>query len=659
MTQSGTSKAESLYIEGASCWNEGRREEAIVLVDAALKEKPDYPEALCMGGYILGQSGKRDAALAFYRQALKIASDLAVAWSNSGKLLFELQRYDEALSAFERAIDCVPQDALSWSDKAGALRQLGRLTESIAAADEAARLKPDHAEAHLNRGTALLKLDRVAEALEAYRRAEACKPNYADAICGAALALRALDRLDEAAGEFDRAIQLGSWDALSGKGCMQLMAGDFENGWEGYEARWIAGQTLAEKLGAALPTWTGELTPGLRVLVLNDHGLGDTIQFFRYVQQMADAGLNVTFLAPAKVHRLLAGHVDVRLTEAIKQEQFDAQIALSSLPRAFRTRLETIPANVPYLRAEPNLQAKWADLLAGGGFKIGVVWQGNPNPEADCARSMPLAAFAPIAAVPGVRLVSLQKGFGTEQLAKLPEGMRVETPARDFDDGADAFIDTAALVASLDLVITCDTSIAHLAGALGRPVWVVLKTDSEWRWMRNRDDCPWYPTMKLYRQTRRGDWSDVFETMAATLPAKVAAPSTCVEVPVSIGELLDKIAILEIKQARMTDAEKIRNVTAELEALQGVAARAGLDRASLHTLERDLAEANVRLWEIEDQIRVLERRGDFGDAFVALARSVYLTNDRRAALKMNINRACKSRFVEEKSYATDAEGVSL
>ena len=354
------------------------------------------------------------------------------------------------------------------------------------------------------------------------------------------------------------------------------------------------------------------------------------------------------------MHRLLSSLGGVRLVaEAPDGELFDAQIAVSSLPRAFATRLDSVPAHVPYLRAEPELARKWAARIGPAGFKIGIVWQGNPNPEADMARSMPLTAFAPLAAAPGARLISLQKGFGVEQLADPPPGLRVESLGEDFDAGPDAFVDAAAAMTHLDLVVTCDTSIAHLAGALGRPVWVALKKDAEWRWLRDRDDSPWYPTMRLFRQKQRGDWSGVFAAMAARLasPAADGGAGRLIAIPGAVGELIDKIAILEIKSRRISDGDKLRNVRRELALLERSLNGAGLDHASLGGLKGELTAVNERLWEIEDEIRSCERNGEFGDRFVALARSVHVANDRRAAIKREINRLFNSAIVEEKCYA--------
>ncbi|MGH6796814.1 MAG: hypothetical protein ACREDI_00310, partial [Roseiarcus sp.] len=389
-------------------------------------------------------------------------------------------------------------------------------------------LRHDFPEAAINLGNALLKLDRGEEALKAYLRASAARPCLAQALLGQALALRNLGRFSEAMAAFDAAAALGSREAVAGKGCLMLTLGDFERGLEGYEARWLKGKSLSEALGTRFETWRGPGRRGERVLVLNDHGLGDTIQFFRYLPLMAAVGVDATFVCPPRLRRLLSSKAKVRFGDWPPEgEPFDAQIAISSLAYAFGTRLETIPAAVPYLAAEPALRDMWVRRIGAEGFKIGVVWQGNPDPEADRARSVPLAALAPLAEIAGVRLISLQKGAGVEQLANLPPSMRVETLGANFDGGADAFVDTAAAMACLDLVVACDTSIAHLAGALALPVWVALKSDAEWRWLTGRADSPWYPTMRLFRQSRRGVWRDVFEAMArelAVLAERRAAP---------------------------------------------------------------------------------------------------------------------------------------
>jgi len=266
---------------------------------------------------------------------------------------------------------------------------------------------------------------------------------------------------------------------------------------------------------------------------------------------------------------------------------------------------------------------------------------------------MPLTALAPLATVASVRLISLQKGAGEEQLSKLPSSMKVETLGADFDAGADAFVDTAAAMTCLDLVVTCDTSIAHLAGALALPVWVELKSDAEWRWLTRRADSPWYPTMRLFRQSRRGVWRDVFQSMAREL-AKLSerrAARRMIATPCSLGELLDKITILRIKAERIGEADKFANIRRELALLERLAQEDGASGPPIDLLTDKLAAVNARLWTIEDAIRTCEREGDFGPRFVALARSVYCENDTRAAIKRAINTLASSALFEEKSYA--------
>jgi tetratricopeptide (TPR) repeat protein len=653
----GPAPADIFYNCGAALWNRGRAPEAIEMLDAALRARPDYPEALCLGGFILGEAGQSDAALRFYSQALSFKPDFLIALSNSGKLLFSLRRFEDALVAFDKAIAIAPANADSWNNRAGALRELGRLEESLLACHEALRLRPDFAEAALNCGTALMKLDRHEEALPFYRKAKALKPDFAAAMCGEGLTLNALGRFDEAMAAFDEAARLGDVDAIGNRGCLQLMLGDFEQGWEGYESRWLAGRSLKDALGAKFPDWSGKAVKGERLLVMNDHGLGDTIQFSRYIRLAAQAGAEVTFLCPKKLHRLFAAYEGVRLVDEIAaSETFDAQVPVSSLPRAFGTRLESIPASIPYLRPEEALRAKWAARIGAHGFKIGISWQGNPNPEADIGRSVPLAAFASLAALPNVRLISLQKGAGTEQLADLPQGMAVETLGEDFDAGPDAFVDTAAAMVHLDLVVTCDTSIAHLAGALGAPAWVVLKRVAEWRWLRDRADSPWYPTMQLFRQRERGDWNELFERVAAALEPLVESyrpdvRAQAIAIPGAVGELIDKITILEIKSERISNTAKLRNVRNELGLLHALQADQGLSSQPLDEVRTSLKAVNAELWEIEDNIRICEKNGDFGPAFIALARAVYKLNDKRAALKLEVNRLFNSAIVEEKSYA--------
>ena len=519
-TQGSTAPtAESLLRDGVRFWGMGDRPGAVARIDASLAQESGNPAALSMAAFMLAEMGKPEAAMAFYRRALDNDPSHRVAWSNLGKLLFALRRYQEARHCFQAACRLDENDADAWCSLSGALRELGRLVEAVEAGRRALEARPVFAEAALNLGNAFLKLDRMDEALDAYRRALGANPQFAAAHCGEALALKSLGRFAEARRAFVRAEELGSVEATSGKGCLDLSQGDFEKGWRGYEARWLAGRSIAEALGIRFPRWRGPGDcVGETVLVLNDHGLGDTIQFVRYLPLMEQAGVKPLFACPKKLRRLVAASMPIAFAEPDDPNlQASAQIALSSLPYAFGTRLETIPADTPYLRAEPDRLRHWAQRIGEHGFKVGLNWRGNLNPEADPARSAPLAAFAPLAAIEGVRLISLQAGPRDARLDAAAPTMRVERLGDAFDAGEDSFIDTAAAMMALDLVVTCDTSAAHLAGALNRPVWVALKRDAEWRWLIERDDSPWYPGMRLFRQETRGDWAGVGERMAREL----------------------------------------------------------------------------------------------------------------------------------------------
>jgi hypothetical protein len=253
--------------------------------------------------------------------------------------------------------------------------------------------------------------------------------------------------------------------------------------------------------------------------VFSEQGLGDAIQFVRFLPQLADMGARLTFLCHPTLIRLFrnfaAGGIEL-IASCRGDRRFDYQCALMSLPERFGTTIASLPNAVPYLFAEPELVEKWRKHIGDEGFRIGVCWQGNPAGQIDKGRSIPLAHFQSIASIPGVRLISLQRSHGLEQLAQFPAAMRIETLG-PFDTGNDGFIDTAAVMQNLDLIITSDTSVAHLAGALGRTVWVALKHTPDWRWMLKRRDSPWYPSMRLFRQRERGDWAGVFAEIADAL----------------------------------------------------------------------------------------------------------------------------------------------
>jgi len=321
--------------------------------------------------------------------------------------------------------------------------------------------------------------------------------------------------------------------------------------------------------------------------------------------------------------------------------------------------VEAIPAEVPYIFPDPELVERWKQELAGEpGLKVGINWQGNPKYAGDRHRSIPLTLYEPLSRIPGVRLFSLQKNAGLEQLDAVKGQFPVVELGRRLDETTGPFLDTAAVLVNLDLFITSDTAVAHLAGALGVPVWMPLSTTPDLRWMTHREDNPWYPTMRIFRQSEHMVWGPVFEQMAAELralvPTRVRTPQ--VTVGIAPGELLDKISILEIKAERFEDLVKVGHVRAELASLIAARDRSIFSQDGLEDLTVELKTVNESLWRIEDAIRDCEHAGDFGPRFVDLARSVYHNNDRRAEIKRRINERLGSKILEAKSY-TEHGGI--
>ena len=509
--------ARALYHRGLKEKAEGRLERAIEFFDAALAAEPDFPEALCSGGFILQSTGHHEGALAFYGRAIELAPDYFDALFNRGCLQFALNRLDLAAADFAQAVALEPGDAGAKSNLGAALYQGGKLAEAVDMLQKALALDPALVEAELNLGSALRRLGRDDEAHDAFMRAALLKPDCAEAYCGLGVVARARGEFREAMDYYDCALAFDPKleEALSCKGSLQLLLGQFEEGWEGYENRWIDSHRPIPSSDMRFDATRPETMLGKRVLVVNDHGLGDTIQFFRYVKLLADNGADVTFAGPAKMKRLLAtsgAQVAWRDTNDFTGT-FDATIAISSLPRAFSTVEKTIPAAVPYLAADRELVELWRARMPGAGFKVGLCWRGSQDFRVDPRRSIPPQALAPLAALPGVELYALHMDVGA---GELPETVarRIQVFGDGFDRGPDAFVDTAAVMANLDLVVTCDTSIAHLAGALGRPVWVTLRHVAEWRWMLERADSPWYPTMRLMRAGVGDDWFELYDRIA-------------------------------------------------------------------------------------------------------------------------------------------------
>ena len=510
---------DALHLLGILQAQLGRPQEAVRLIQLALNRAPHHVAALSNLALVLARLGCREEALAHYGTALALQPGSAEIRNNRGHALLGIGAVLDALADFDQALTLQPDYADAHNNRAIALAQLGRGDEALASFDRALKLRPDYASALCNRANVFKELNRFEEALRGYAEAIVTDPSFAEAYNNRGLTLLELGRVTEAQGDFACAIAIRPdyAEALHNRAVVALLTGDYLIGWRDYEHRWRIPGFGRRGPPVPAPEWRGEDLVGKHILVHEEQGLGDVLQFARFLPVLASRGARVTFAVRASLHRQLrslAAPLEF-VDDAPADASFEFQSALMSLPGALGLTLRTMRAEVPYLSSDPALVAKWRERIGVSGLKIGICWQGTLS--TDKGRSAPLRQFHCIAAIPGVRLISLQKINGLDQLANLPEGMRVEMLGEDFENGPDVFADTAAVMAHLDLVITTDTSIAHLAGALGRPVWVALKHSANWRWLLDRSDSPWYPTARLYRQSVRMEWDAVFERMAADL----------------------------------------------------------------------------------------------------------------------------------------------
>jgi tetratricopeptide (TPR) repeat protein len=508
----------------------GRHGAALEGIEKLLSMKPDFAEGWLGRSIILTELKRYEDALPAVERALALKSNLIEAWHGRGNVLNTLKRHDEALGAYDNALALNPNFAGAWHGRGIVLDELKRYQEALASYDKALGLVPGFTEAWLGRGNVLVALNREEEALTALDRALALNRNLSEAWLGRGNAFTGLARVDDALASYDKAIELDpDFDtAYFNRAREKLLAGRFAEAWTDYERRWGAKDFPSKLPGLNVPAWQGKDLSGRHLLIYWEQGLGDIIQFVRYLPILAERGCKITFLAPAKLVRLFRRSFPaVNFVSALQDVRaIDFQIALMSLPHRLATELSSIPNKVPYLSAEPELATRWREQIGADGLKIGIAWQGNPAGKIDEGRSIPAKEFVHLARMPGIRLISLQKHVGLDQLAGLPKDVRIETFGENFDNGPDAFIDAAAVMSGLDLIITSDTSIAHLAGALGRPTWVALKRVPDWRWLLDREDSPWYPTMRLFRQPQPGAWNAVFTKIERELRALSAETQT-------------------------------------------------------------------------------------------------------------------------------------
>src|SRR5262245_17820041 len=495
---------------GSVLQSQGKHEEAAECNQRALALRPDYVEAHYNLGNALLPQGRLAEAIACYDRALQLRPGFAEAANNLGLALYKQERLEDAIAFYQRAIRSKREFVGAYVNVGNALKELGRASEALSWYHQALELQRDHVEAHHNLGSALLDLGHVHDAVERYERALALKPDLAEAHKNLSQTL--------------------------------LLIGDFERGWKEYEWRWKTQYFTARDYGK--PTWNGEELIGKTILLHTEQGFGDTIQFIRYAKLVKALGATVIVECEQLLIKLLltsAAGIDRLIAKDSPLPTLDTHAPLLSLPGILQTRLETIPAEAPYLFADERLVEEWRERLevirgqrpeVGGPrteavgtagpttrrpLLVGINWRGREGRGPWAKRNVPVGCFESLARFRDIRFLRLQKEASQMELAEIGQRLPMVEIGTDIDETRGAFMDTAAIMMNLDLVITSDTSVAHLAGALGVRVWVALPFVPDWRWLLGRNDSPWYPTMRLFRQKEPGDWAGVFEEIETAL----------------------------------------------------------------------------------------------------------------------------------------------
>jgi len=506
-----------------------RFEQAVEYYEKAIELKPDYAEAYNNLGLTLQEQGLWAQAIEKFESAISLKPDHSGAHYNLGFALNEIDKLDAAASHYRRSIQLKPDFADAHNNLGVILKRQGRIREAIAHYRTALEYSSQKADIYNNLGNALKINGRIDEAIEMLHRALAARPDFAEAYNNMGVALQARGNHTAALINFEKAVELKPEfaEARFNRATIDLLHGNYSRGWQGYEWRFKKRHWQdVYPIRHSLPRWDGSPFPEKRLLVYDEQGFGDTIQFVRYLPQVKALGGTVILETRKPLLACLQGAEGIdevidRSAVGDSAEGCDLVVPLLSLPGIFGTNLESIPAKIPYLHAEAAKVSYWKKRIRGSEFKVGLVWAGNPDQENDDLRSVALNDLMTLADIPGLRLFGLQKGIAAGQVTEIP----AETGLIDLGPELEDFSDTAAVMANMDLIISVDTAAVHLAGAMGLPVWILVCFSLDWRWMLERDDCPWYSTARLFRQPEPGNWDVVFRRVAKELEALVSSLS--------------------------------------------------------------------------------------------------------------------------------------
>lgn len=657
----------------------GRYDESMNSLKKVLETKPSEWNAYNIMGNVLYEKGDLHASIKAYSKALELNNNNAVICNNLGNALRENGDFPEAISMLSKALLLNPHYSVAHNNLGITLQEQGKLDSAIKSYRKALSISPNYPEAWCNLGNALSQARRPADGIHCLKKAIELKPTFAQAYYNLGIATTEAEDFNAAITSYKRALEINPnypeahWNlALS-----LLRTGDYKNGWIEYEWRFKKAKNnaiLHSQSNCARWNEKSFRAGNNLLLLIAEQGLGDTIQFMRYVPYLRSLGIRASLCAQPKLHSLIISSSIDTLPLSPEQAKKTAEgnwMPLLSVPKLLNVTPSNPIITKAYIRTSEELLDKWkSNLTAEKKPIIGINWQGKKETEKTglLGRSLPLEKFKYLADRTQGTFLSLQKGYGSEQLGSCSFRGRFVKNQSEINDILD-FLETAAMIAICDLVITSDTSVAHLSGGMGVPTWVLLHKTPDWRWGLEGDTTFWYPSMRLFRQKELGNWDEVMQRVAKVLQELFPIVATTesansekkhksilptevkrlpqIQAPISIGELIDKITILKIKIQHLQGAA-LGNAQKELTALQEI-----LDALNLQidpNLIKSLEAINITLWKIEDEIRTKERDENFGEPFIQLARSVYQQNDRRAAIKKAINVKYGSALIEEKVY---------
>lgn len=666
---------------GESMKKEGKVDQAISMYKKALAIASDNYNAAFNLANILYEQNKIAEAILYYQKVNELKPDSAAVYFNLGICYARQDNYAKAGDAFSKTIELNPQHTKAYYQLVVALHKQNKFNEALEYAKKGLDLDPNDFDLVFRAASLYKHFDKFNEAIEFYRKAVDLNPKHINAILELANILNMVEETDEALKLYQRILEINPkiYEALYNFGftlkkqghikeameiyhkilemkphyaqphfslsLSYLTLGDFEQGWKEYEWRWAAYNETPRKYKQ--PQFDGTDIAGKTILLYAEQGLGDTLQFIRYAKLIKDQGGKVIFdtQKPLKQILSLCPYIDKVIAHGDTMPEFDYHVALMSLPLIFKTTLHTVPHQIPYIYADQNLVEYWREKLSHDkNFKIGLCWQGNAGystqflRKAVAAKSFHVKEFEPLCKIKGISLYSLQKMNGHEQLKDSTNQLNIHDFGSELDEQHGRFMDTAAIIKNLDLVITIDTSISHFAASLGAPVWILLPHPADWRWMLNRTDTPWYPNARLFRQTKAGDWKSLMEEIVEALHEympKQQEPQyneTSMTYTHDLSELIDNLTLLSLQ---IDQKPQQRNLN-ELGRLQKIYNSYVEHYPELPMLTTQMLEINKQLHSLDNQLQKSKSQSVFDSHFKELSRKAYFAHDIKTYLKKKI-----------------------